>query len=102
MWSNLDTRPIRRAACRAHNAVQAVQASGRETKIKRTTVVKLGGDKRMDKGGCGSTGNVKAYVNKLVPATSLLWALYRKSRLYDYDYGYAYSWPCLRLLRRVK
>src|SRR6218665_541579 len=48
--------PINLAGSRAQNAIQAVQASGRETNKKRTTVVKPEGDKRTDKGGCGSTG----------------------------------------------
>ena len=48
--------PTNYAGSRAQNAIQAVQASGRETNTKRTTVVKPGGDKRMDKSGCSSTG----------------------------------------------
>ena len=50
---------------RAQHAVQAVQASGREIKIKRTTVVKPGGDKRMDKGGYCSTGKLPGNCVKL-------------------------------------
>jgi len=37
-------------------AVQAVQASSRETNVKRATVVKFGSDKGVDKRSDGSTG----------------------------------------------
>src|SRR6218665_2453468 len=58
--------PPNQAGSRAQIAIQAVQASGRETNIKRTTVVKPGGDKRMDKGGCGSTGKRIRLLNILL------------------------------------
>ena len=41
---------------RAQNAVEAVQASSRETNVKGITVVEPGSDKRVDKGGCASIG----------------------------------------------
>ena len=48
--------PTNQTGRRTQNAVEAVQASSRETNVKGTTVVKPGTDKGMDKAGCGSTG----------------------------------------------
>jgi len=39
---------------RAQNAVEAVQASSRETNVKGTAAVEPGSDKGMDKDGCVS------------------------------------------------
>jgi len=48
--------PTNQTGSRAQNAVEAVQASSRETNVKGTTVIEPGSDKGMDKGVCGSTG----------------------------------------------
>jgi len=48
--------PTNKAGSRAQNAVQTVQASSRETNVKRTAVVQPGSDKRMDKRCGGSSG----------------------------------------------